>query len=200
VKKHRLLLFKEISKRLRGVLTLLLITMLAIGLYDQFNPILGDIWYLWWAAIAVALLLWIYYVVLLPRATIQMRPNYLRLQGPLRGLNVSYGRVHSATAGSLTQHFSWDSLSRSERNLLEPFQGRTVVFVELHSFPDAFKRRHWWFPRLLFGTSRPGLVLMVEDWMAVSRDIEAARSVWHQRRAARGRKSQSLARRVLDET
>jgi len=46
----------------------------------------------------------------------------------------------------------------------------------LSSYPKSFRWRKLWFPRILFGTARRGLICYVEDWMALSRDIESARS------------------------
>ncbi|RMG95265.1 MAG: hypothetical protein D6706_12480 [Chloroflexi bacterium] len=84
---------------LGGVLT-------GLGVYDLFwQPVFGDGWYLLWLADGVVWGLWFYYVVLMRRAAVQVRRHVLRLQGPLVGMNVSYGRIASATSTHIAQHY-----------------------------------------------------------------------------------------------
>jgi hypothetical protein len=59
---------------------------------------------------------------------------------------------------------------------LKPFHQRTGVFIELNGYPRAFKWRRWWFPRTLFGTRKMGLLCYVDDWMALSRELESVRA------------------------
>jgi hypothetical protein len=150
---------------------------LALIVYDLATAFLGDIWYLLWVAEATVVALLVYYGLLMPRATIQVGPRRLRLQGPLYGFNISYRRIHSVTAANIGQHYSHNNMKHSERSLVKPFYHHTCVFVELKSYPKAFRWRRLWFPRLLFGTSRSGLICQVSDWMKLSRDIESARSL-----------------------
>lgn len=201
VRKHRLLIYEVMSKRLRNKILLLFLILLAIGIYDFFNPILPDnIWYGFWVVIFLVFLLWFYYAVLVPRASIQVRPKALRLKGPIIGFNISYGRIHSVTSAQMGQHYPFDALKGREKNILEPLYNRTCVFVELKNYPKAFRWRHWWFPRFIFGTSRPGLVCVVGDWLSLSRDIEAYRGNRYERvHSSSKRTSQSLAAKVLAE-
>lgn len=200
MKSHRLLLYERISQRMRGKLFWLLLFSLGLGLYDQFTAVLGDNFYILWIAIPAIAILWFYYAILVPRTALQIHPNYLRLRGPLKRINISYGRVHSTTSSHLAQHYPFDQLKRVEQSLLDPYYGETCVFIELRSYPPPFQRRHLWFSRLLFGASRPGLLLVVEDWLLLSRDVESARSRWQEQRSeSRQEDRRSLAARVLDE-
>jgi len=200
LKKHRLLLYDRLGRHMRPISLLLLIILLAIGVYDQFAAVLGDNWYWLWMAAGFVLLLWFYYAILLRRGAIQVHPNYLKLQGALLGVKVSYGRFHSATSARLEQHYPYQSLTNREKDLLEPLYGQTCLFIELRSYPPRLKNWRFWFPRFLLGTNRPGIICVVDDWMALSRDIEAARVVWQQKHDKRGGgEARSLAARVLDE-
>ena len=201
VRKHRLLIFEIMSKRLRNKLLFLFFILLAIGVYDFFTQILGDdVWFLFWIVILVVFLLWFYYAFMMPRASIQIRPKSLRLRGPLMAFNVSYARIHSVTSAQMSQHFPFDSLKGREQGVLEPLYNRTCVFIELSSYPKAFRWRHLWFPKYIFGTSRPGLVCVVNDWIALSRDVEAYRGNRYERVYNPDRDaSRSLAAKVLAE-
>jgi hypothetical protein len=200
MKKHRLLVYERLSQRMRGLFLLLGIVLTAIGIFDLLvAPILGQFWFYWWLVVALVFLLWIYYDFLVRRGAIQVREKILRLQGPIYGANVSYGRIHSVTSAHLVQHFPVESLKGLDKRLLEPFYTQTCLFIELTSFPKSFRWRRLWFPRYLFGTSRPGLICITEDWMALSRDIEAARAERQERTGKhKQHRKRSLAAQVLE--
>jgi len=164
------------SRRMQRRLSLLAIVVLAVGLFDQFTEFLGDYWVAWWGAFLLIMALWVYYAIMMRRVSIQVKPKYLRLQGPLIGFNISYGRIHSVTSGKMEQHYDYDSLKKNERASVKNFFNSTCLFIELASYPRSFRWRRLWFPRLLFGTNRHGLICHVDDWMELSRDIEGARS------------------------
>ncbi|MGD2048682.1 MAG: hypothetical protein PVH03_04270 [Chloroflexota bacterium] len=177
---------------------LLALVMLAVGLYDQYTEWLGDYWLAWWAAFLLIMVLWVYFVVMMRRASIQVRDKFLRLQGPIVGYNISYGRIHSVTSGKMEQHFHFDELRKGEQAIIKPYYGLTCLFIELTSFPRSFRWRGLWFPRILFGTTRAGLICHVDDWMALSRDIESARSIRFANLDNR-RREKTLAGEVLAE-
>lgn len=199
-KKYSLWVYQHTSRRLRGILLLLVVTTVGFGLYDQFYPVLGDRWYYWWFAVVILIFLWFYYAVLLRRAKLHIRDTHLRVQGPLRGLNVSYDHVHSITSATISQHYGSGALRGHERRIVEKVKHNPAVFVELTKLPRGFRWRRWWLPRLLFGTSRPGLLLFTDDWIALSQDLEGARGRWSERQAvARRGDRRSAAARVLAE-
>ncbi len=174
--KYPLLPQRRASRRMRWKLVLLAVLMLALGLYDQFTGVLGPNWlYLWLALIPVAIL-WLYYALLLPRAAVHITPENFRLQGPLYGRSLSFKRIRTISPGKLEQHYSYQDLSLGERPILKPLHQRTCAFVELNSYPKAFRWRRWWFPRTLFGTRKKGLLCYVDDWMAFSRELESVRA------------------------
>lgn len=200
MKKHRLLIYERISQRMRGKLLALALVLLAIGIYDlMVDPILGSLWFIVWLTVALVFMIWFYYAFLVRRASVQIRPDVLRLQGPILGVNISYGRIHSATTAHMAQHFHGGKLSSSERSLIEPFFNLTCLFIELNSYPKSLKYHRLWFSKFTFSTSRPGLVCVVKDWMTLSRDVEAARAA-RQEKATRPRRARtrSLAAQVLE--
>lgn len=199
VKKHRLILFEILSKRLRNKLLLLWLMLVVIGIYDFFNQVLDDaIWFYFWIVIGFVFMLWFYYAFLMPRASIQARPKSLRLQGPFYAYNISYGRIYSVTSAQMGQHYPFDDLKGGEQGVLEPLYNRTCVFIELKSFPKAFRWKLLWFPKFLFGTTREGIICVIEDWLELSRDVEAYRGNRYERvhNADKG-EARSLAARVL---
>ncbi|MEZ4594588.1 MAG: hypothetical protein R3D55_26105 [Chloroflexota bacterium] len=200
MKKHKLLLYDQMSRRMRGKLLWLGLTLLVLAVVDLIRPFLGPYWYLLWLVIGLVALLWFYYSILLRRTGIFVGPNYLLLRGPLRGVKISYGRIATVTSSQMAQHYEFDALKARERRLTHPFFGVACSFVGLNSWPQALQnRRTLWFPRLLFGVRREGLLLVTPNWMQLNRDIEEARSKWRDARQQKTKKDgRSLAAQILD--
>ncbi|VAW33754.1 hypothetical protein MNBD_CHLOROFLEXI01-1077 [hydrothermal vent metagenome] len=185
---------------MRGKLLWLGLILLALALYDYWiRPFLGDFWYLAWLVLGVVLILWVYYAFLLRRAGITVAPNYLQLRGPLRQVKISYGRIDTITSSQMRQHYNFKELKSRERSLIKSFFGTTCSFISLNSWPKTLKQRKLWFPRLLFGVRREGLLLATPNWMQLNRDVEEARQKWREARQ-RGKKKdgRSLAAQILD--
>lgn len=198
--KYPLLPQRRTGKRMRWLLILLAASMLTLGLYDQFTGILGPNWISIWLAMIPVLVLWLYYRLLLPRAAIHVGPDYLRLQGPLYGHKLSFKRIRTISPDKLEQHYPYEDLTVSERPVMKPLLARTCTFIELSSYPKAFRWRRWWFPRTLFGTRKKGLLCYVDDWMALSRELESARARRQAVSADNGfRRQMTLAGRILAE-
>lgn len=201
IKKHRLLIFEIMSKRMRNKLLLLFFILLGIGIYDLYKQILDDaLWFYFWIVIFFVFMLWFYYAFMMPRSSIQARPKSLRLQGPLYAINISYARIRSVTSGQMAQHYPFNDLKGSEQGVLEPLYNRTCVFIELNSYPKAFRWRRLWFPEFLFGTSRPGLLCVIDDWLSLSNEVEVYRGNRYERvHNAEKDEAKTLAARVLVE-
>lgn len=197
---HKLLIYQQLSRRMRGKLMWLGIFLVGLGGYDLLvRPVFGSYWVAIWVAAGSVGILWLYYALLVPRAALHVRGDTLWLQGPLRRVKISYGRVESATSTKMAKHFSREALKGHEWAIVEPYFHLTCIFLALNSFPRAFKVRRLWFPHLLFSPMQPGLLLVVQDWMGLSRAIDEARNVWAEtRRAQQQGDRRSLAAQILD--
>lgn len=198
MRKYPLLVQRRISRRMGWKSALLTALLLALGLYDQFTGILGPNWFWIWLAIPAAALMCLYYALLMRRAAVYIGPGHIRLQGPLYGRKLSFERIQMVTPGKLIQHYPYKELKPGEKSILKPLYHRTCAFVELNSYPRAFKWRRLWFPRTLFGVSKRGLLCHVDDWMVLNQELESVRA----RRQARqenlkGRRPMSLAGQIL---
>ena len=184
---------------MRGKLLWLGLLLLVLSVYDWLRPFLGEYWYLAWLVIGIVAILWFYYSILQRRAGLVIKPNYLLLRGPLRQVKISYGRIDTVTSTQMSQHYNFKELKSRERNLVKPFIGTTCSFISLNSWPKTLNRRRLWFPRLLFGVRREGLLLAAPNWMQLNRDVEEARQRWRESRQQKGKKDgRSLAAQILD--
>jgi hypothetical protein len=64
-----------------------------------------------------------------------------------------------------------------------PYWGRTVLVIRLSKFPVSRRWLRLWFSPYLLTPDTPGFVFVVEDWMALSRQLEDFRTAWIDRRA-----------------
>jgi len=200
IKKHKLLLYEFTSKRMRNKLLLLWIVLLAFTLFDTFVPMTGDLWFILWGILPLLFALWIYYAFLIRRAALIVTPKYMILQGPLTAVKISYGRVATVTSSHMNQQFDLKSLKGRQKFLVKPLYHYPCGFIELNSLPKKLgKSRHLWFSPFLFSPRRAGLLLVVDDWMKLSRDVEDARHRWREARGLQDKDdNRSLAARILD--
>ncbi len=203
MKKHRLLIYDVQSRRFKWKLLALWLTLMGVGLFDLLvQNILNKYWFVLWLVIPLVIIFWVYYTFLLPRAWFVVSPDHLLLQTPAGEVKISYGRLDNITSTQMAQHYSLKELSRRDRVLAKPHFRQTCTMLEMNSMPDALQKKRSQLPRILFSTKRPGMLLLVEDWIQLNRDVESARGKW---RAARKSKKngddddpRNLAARILE--
>jgi class 3 adenylate cyclase len=183
MKRHRLLIYQEMSQRLRtGLFALLLLVILpaAASLLLPFVPARA----LWLLLFALVFSLWLYYAVLFPRSALEIHRNYLRVQGPVFGLSVGYELVASVVPAFVGDHFSPAELKAGDIRYLAPILNKTAVLILLKRAPHLLAWHRLWLPRFFFGLQEPSLLLAVADWTVALGDIQEAWSQW-QRRSGR---------------
>lgn len=200
MRKHRLLIYEFASRRFRGKLLLLWLLLLALAVYDWFiTPVMGDLWFVIWMLIPLVVGFWIYYAFLVRRSALIVTPKYVLLQGPITAVKISYGRISSITSTHMAHHYDPKSLKMGDHFLVDPLYEYTCGFVEFFNIPPVMKKNRRHFSRFIFSPQRPGLLLVVDDWMKLSRDLEVGRQKWQEARGI-GQKedTRSLAARILD--
>ncbi len=144
----------------------------------------------------VSLAYWLF-ALLGPRlAYVQPRQDHLRLQTPIYRLKVSYRRIHNTRPLDIVKVFPPGSLHGRERRLLEPFYGDTALGVDLRGWPLSPGLLRLFFSRFLLAPDQPGLLLVVDDWMALSNQLASRMDHW---RAAQAPADQAFsdAARIL---
>lgn len=203
MKKHRLLIYDVQSRRFKWKLLVLWLTLVGVGLFDIFvQNILGNYWFILWAVIPLIIIIWVYYTFFLPRAWFVVTSENLLLQTPAGEVKISYGRLDNITSSQMAQHYSLKDLPRRDRAIAKPHFKQTCAMVEMNSIPKTLEKKRGQLPRVLFSTKRPGLLLLVEDWIQLSRDVESARNKWRAAHQPQQNKddddSRNLAARILE--
>jgi hypothetical protein len=109
---------------------------------------------------------------------VQAYADHLRLGTPFLRLKVSYRRVRSVHLAEFSQLFPPGQAGWAEHRLLTPFYGQTAVLVELYEYPLGLGALRFFMPKQMFHPQMTGLVLMVEDWMALSTEIDSLFGDW----------------------
>lgn len=113
-------------------------------------------------------------------AYVQPRADHLRLVTPFLRINISYRRVRNSHPVVFQQIFPPKDASWAQRQLLEPFYGKTAVVIELTAYPISPVLLRFFLAPQMFSPEFKGFVILVPDWMAFSTEMDSFRGVWLQ--------------------
>jgi hypothetical protein len=123
-------------------------------------------------SIFVSIVLWI----ARKSAYIQPYPEYIRLVTPFLRLNVSYKRFRRTTSANMGALFPRNSITKAQADIMELFAGMTAIVIELTKFPIAPSTLRIFLSPLFFKDKTPHFVILVDDWMRLSTEIDSMRS------------------------
>jgi hypothetical protein len=135
----------------------------------------------------IGALVFLYSILATRAAYVQCFPNFVKIRIPFFTLAVSYARILQVRPIEYHSQLPVGSMKRPQARLLEPFLGRTVILLELNGFPTSERRLRFWLPWFMFASEVTGFVLVVKDWMALSRQISVFSDRWVARRQMRRR-------------
>ena len=160
--------------------------MIAIGLgmfalaYSEYIQPLGRFlpwrWQLFAAIGGLAVFIGIFFWVIRFFAYVQPFPNYLKLATPFLRINISYKRIHKTTISEMRHLFSYKSMSGWVRDIYSPLATQTAVVIELNGYPISPVVLRLFLSRFFFKDKTPHLVILVQDWMRFSSELESMRS------------------------
>jgi hypothetical protein len=109
-------------------------------------------------------------------AYVQPCPNYLKLVTPFLRINISYKRIKKTTASEMRYLFSIKSMSGWVRDIFSPLASKSALVIELTDYPISPTILRLFLYRFFFKDKTPHLVILVEDWMRFSSELESMRS------------------------
>lgn len=185
--KFPLLIYRRWAKMLRLPSLLIAVVSGIAWWYAPDIPLLAD---RDWLAIVIGVVgaLIFFYSLLARRAAyVQCLPSYVKIRTPFLSVHISYQRILQTRPVQFNSQLSLADLNSSQHRLLQPYLGYTTLLLELNKFPIGERRLRTWLPWFMFATQVTGFVLVVEDWMALSRQIGVFADRWIARRQARQR-------------
>jgi len=185
--KFPLLIYRRWAKMLRLPGLLIAIASGVTWWFSPQHPLLEE--YAWVFIIigVVGALVFLYSILAHRAAYIQCFPNYIRVRTPFSSFAISYGRVLQVRPIEFYTQLPIGKMKRTQTRLLEPYLGHTAILLELNGFPTSERRLRTWLPWFMFASDVTGFLLVVQDWMALSRQISVFSDAWVARRQARQR-------------
>jgi len=160
--------------------------MIAMGLgmfgiaYGQYMEPLGPFLPMRWMPLVVigvlAILVGIFFLIIRQIAYVQAFPGYLKLVTPFLRLNISYKRIHKTTTTEMRQLFPPKSMSGWMRDIFAPLASQTALIIELKSFPISPIILKMFLSRFFFKDKTPHFVILVNDWMKLSSELDSMKS------------------------
>lgn len=109
-------------------------------------------------------------------AYVQPYKDYLKIVTPFLRLNVSYKRIRRATTAHMGSLFPPKSVSKSQIDIMQPISKMTAIVIELSAFPMSQAMLRFFFSPLFFKDKTPHFVILVQDWMRFSAELESYRT------------------------
>jgi len=109
-------------------------------------------------------------------AYVQPFGDHLRLATPFLRLNISYKRLRSSKPVNLGALFPPKSISGTLRDIVEPLATMTAIVIELNALPMSQTALRFFLSPLFFKDKTPHIVILVEDWMRFSAELDSMRT------------------------
>ncbi|HSB00398.1 MAG TPA: hypothetical protein VLE49_07100 [Anaerolineales bacterium] len=140
------------------------------------GPFLVWPWHLLIAIGVLAILVGIFFWLIRFIAYVQPYPNYLKLVTPFLRINISYKRIKKTTATEMRYLFPLKGISGAARDIFEQLATKTALVIELTGYPISPTVLRLFLYRFFFKDKTSHLVIVVEDWMRFSSELESMRS------------------------
>ena len=108
-------------------------------------------------------------------AFVQPFGSYLRLVTPFLRLSISYRRIRGTTTTGMAMLFPLQSLRGMRRDIVRPLLSRTAVVVDMTALPLSVPTLRLFLSPFFFKDRTPHLVILVDDWMGFSTELESRR-------------------------
>lgn len=129
-------------------------------------------------------------------AYVQPRSDHLRLVTPFLRINISYKRIRRTSSATMSALFPPKSLSGWQREMMEPLMKMTALVIELNGYPITQSVLRFFLSRFFFKDKTPHFVILVQDWMRFSTELESMRAGGGEPAPQQRRRDQSILSRL----
>lgn len=140
------------------------------------GPFLVWSWQLLIAIGILAILVGVFFWLIRFFAYVQPYPTYLKFVTPFLPIKISYKRIQKTTATEMRYLFSFKSMGFWTREIFSPLATRSALIIDLNGYPISPAVLRLFLSRFFFKDKTPHLVIMVEDWMRFSSELESMRT------------------------
>jgi hypothetical protein len=107
--------------------------------------------------------------------SIQARQDHIRISTPFLRLKIGYKRIKAVRPAVFGALFPPESSGWGTRHFLEPYYPKTALVIELSSLPLSRSFLKLFLSPQMFQPRTNNLIFLVDDWMALSTEIESRR-------------------------
>lgn len=109
-------------------------------------------------------------------AYVQPFSDHLRLVTPFLRLNISYKRFLRTSSANIGSLFPPNSVSKWRAEIIQPIAKMTAIVLELRGHPMSQSILRLFLSPLFFKDKSPHFVILVDEWMKFSNELESMRS------------------------
>lgn len=178
-RRYPLIVYRHMLNRWWPAMIALGLGMFALAYSEYIDPMAQFIswrWQLFAAVGGLAVLVGLFFIVLRYFAYVQVFPTYLKLVTPFMRLNISYKRIRKTTTTEMRHLFPPRSLSGWVQDIFAPLASLTAMVIEFNSYPVSPTIMRLFLSRFFFKDRTPHIVILVNDWMLFSAELESMRS------------------------
>lgn len=177
--KYPLIVYRHMLSRWWLAFILMGVGMFAWAYSEYIEPLGPFTPWIWGFDAAVgglAIMVGIFFLIIQYFAYVQPLPNHLKLVTPFMRINVSYKRIKKTTATEMRYIFSYKSMSGWVQEIFSPLANKTALVIELNGYPLSPVLLRLFLYKFFFKDKTPHLVILVQDWMRFSSELESMRS------------------------
>jgi hypothetical protein len=124
----------------------------------------------------LTLLIGLLLLILRKAAYVQPYSDHLKLATPFLRLNISYKRFLRTSSANIGTLFPPNSISKWQVEIVQPIAKMTASVIDLRAFPMSQSALRLFLSPLFFKDKTPHFVILVDDWMKFSSDLESMRT------------------------
>jgi hypothetical protein len=176
--KYPLIVYRHMLNRWWPAMVTMGLALFALAYSEYIDPMAQFIAWRWQLFVGVgvlAIMVGVFFIIIKHLAYVQPLPEYLRLVTPFMRLNISYKRIRKSTTSEMRYLFPYNSLSRWVQDIFAPLANRTALVIELTGYPISPSILRLFLSRFFFKDNTPHLVILVNDWMRFSTELESMR-------------------------
>jgi hypothetical protein len=177
--KYPLIVYRHMLNRWWPAMIAMGLGMFALAYSEYIEPLgrfLPWRWQLFAGVGGLAILVGIFFWVIRFFAYVQPFPTYLKFVTPFMRINISYKRLKKTTVSEMRYLFEYKRMSGWVKEIFSPLATKTAVVIELNGYPISPRVLRLFLYRFFFKDKTAHFVILVENWMQFSSELESMRS------------------------
>ena len=177
-KRYPLLVYRHIVSRWWFAMIFMGLGLFALA-YSEYTAPLGEFlpdWQVFAAVGILAVFAGVFFFVIRFLAYVQPTGDHLRLITPFLHMNISYKRIRRTITTEMRQLFPPKSMSGWVQDIFSPLSTKTALVIELTAYPIPRNVLRLFLSRFFFKDATPHLVILVQDWLRFSSELDSMRT------------------------